>query len=254
MAPTTYVCRADHHRLHPVEARFEAPVPMVRLELGQDHTPDRETPLGSVRGADHLLFSVRDVVARFGGELDRPVARVEIITPARRAGSRFSPIALFFGYARPGDRRPSFFIVEAGTADGEASVLYLGRTLDAELSYATGYHPTPWTSNDQRYRSRLTMAADDEPGELVVEAIHAGASAPHLRITARFERQLAVEAGVPAALTAEAALRVMTIGRALGRDVGLVGRAAASLGELLVDWETRPEPLREEGPPSSRAA
>jgi hypothetical protein len=243
----TYACRAEHQRLHPVHRSFPTFVPMVRVPLAERNTPDFTTSIGTVRADDHLLYSVSDVRREFGDELDRPIARVDLITPARRYGSRFSPIALFFGYEHADDETPSFFIVEAGTADGQPKVLYLARHMDEALLYFTGYHPSPLTMGNQIYHSRLTMDGD-EPVELVVEASADPDTRPHLRILARFEREALEELPTPYASTAEAAVRVMTIGRAIGVDVaGAPGRFLGALGASRLAWNDEP-------PPSSRAA
>ncbi len=248
----TYACRAEHARLHPVARAFDTFVPMVRVSLGEHDTPELVTPIGVVKRSDHLLFSVAEVRAQFGAALERPVARVEMITPARRLGSRFSPIALLFGYERETDAAPSFFIVEAGTADGKPKVLYLAPRMDAELLYVTGYQPTPLSSPEQIYRSRMTMAGPDEPGELVIEAMARLEAAPHLRITARFERETLARTPLPIALTAEAAVRVMAVARDVGVDVGgALGRVLGGLAGAGLAWRRDED---EEPAPSSRAA
>ncbi len=200
-----YLGKATHHRVKaiPPEAKamqseFMLALPMVRVTLPASLTAEGAivaTEIGDVDlRNDHLLGSVDLIAAKYGGAgyLGARPERVDLITPPRSSGSRFAAIALYLGYRHLADRSPSFYLLEAGTATGDAKMIYFSPDMKP-IKHATSYYlPTPFVSMRNTYDGALSMrpAPDEgEPERLVVESRAPGAAESlhhrHRRLRAR---------------------------------------------------------------------
>jgi hypothetical protein len=186
-----YWAHAKHTRKSPANfPAFEGHLAMVRVRL-PDRIPRRfSTPIGTVEPADHLISSVLEANDKYAQPLGYPLQRLELITPPRQL-LRFGAISVFLGY-RESAGLPTCFILEAGTATGQAKVLYLGKTLTTTINRRTGYQPTAFSCSDNAYTGKLTVEAD-EPVRLQVTArdIIAGttSAAPYMEIDVHFAKQ-----------------------------------------------------------------
>ncbi|MEY4577361.1 MAG: hypothetical protein RL701_2064 [Pseudomonadota bacterium] len=186
-----YWAHAKHTRKSPAGyAPFEGHLALVRVRL-PERTPRRfSTPIGTVEPADHLLGSVFEANDKYAQPLGYALQRLDLITPPRQL-LRFGAISVLLGY-RSATGLPTCFILEAGTATGQAKVLYLGKTLSTTINRRTGYQPTAFSCSDNAYTGKLTVAGD-EPLRLQVTArdIIAGttSAAPYMEIDVHFEKQ-----------------------------------------------------------------
>lgn len=243
-----YLAHAAHHRVRAAasadafESEFLGDLPMVRVPLPaalDGSSCAVLTAIGAVDLAnDHLAGSVAIIADQFGAELGYAPARVDLITPARLAGTRFGAIAVYLGYREAADAGPSFYVLEAGTAPGVPRQLYLGAAMDTVIVAPSGYQPTPFSAVDDTYRGWLVVG-DDEPVQLVVQS-----SAPglpfYIQVTVRYERVTLPPVVWPAALILEAAARVAALADALHVPSGEpVEGLLAAIGREL-PWVTEP--------------
>lgn len=244
-----FTLRATHARRTPITSVFTGITQTVRVRLPNDEAATIETPIGEVRPEDHLLPTVAAVRERFGERLDRRFDRVELITSARSAGIRFSPMALYFGYEREDSEVPSFVIYEPGDAMGKPGALYLGATLDTVIEEQAGYKPTPLASPEHWYTGGLRMAANGrDPEVLFMHAAKQRGGEPHFRLHVEYIADAAAE-GSPIGDLVEAALRMLAVQHGVGADQSLIERLIAETGLLLLPWIDRPDnagPLEEQ--------
>jgi hypothetical protein len=239
-----FTLRATHARRTPITSVFTGVTRAVRVRL-PDHTfvegETIETPVGEVRPEDHLLPTVHAVRERFGEQLDRPIARVDLITPARAAGIRFSPMALYFGYEHEDAERPSFVIYEPGDAMGKPGALYLGVTLDAVIEQKAGYKPTPLSSPEHWYSGGLRMGENGrDPAVLFMHASEERGGEPHFRLHVEYDADPEPE-GSPIGDLVEAALRMLAVQQGTGADQNMIEHLVAETGLLLLPWIDRPD-------------
>jgi hypothetical protein len=243
---TYYVAEATHRRATaaPHDA-FVGHLPVVRVRAPQSGEATIHTGGGDVYSGDHLVYSVDDVNAKFANALGYQATRVDIVTPPRLWGARFAAVAAFIGYRDP-NGPPSFYLLEAGMATGEPKVLFFGKTMDTEIVDWSSYTPTPFSAANHRYVGKLAVSATGEPVALSVKAFrkpkngNAFEPNPYIAIDAVYEKATGPSELFPAAITAQAALRVAAIAEALDMDpfhpfTGLM----ADLGNAL-PWLTKP--------------
>jgi hypothetical protein len=243
-----FTLRATHARRTPITAVFTGITQAVRVRLPRDQAVEIETQIGEVRPEDHLLPTVRAVQERFGEQLARPFARVDLITSARAAGIRFSPMSLYFGYEREDSEAPSFVIYEPGDAVGKPGALYLGATLETVIEERAGYKPTPLSSPEHWYTGGLRMAGNGHDPELLY--MHASAQRggePHFRLHVEYAADAEPD-GSPVGDLVEAALRMLAVQHGAGADQNLIERLVAETGLLLLPWVDRPD----NGPPEQQ--
>jgi hypothetical protein len=247
-----YVANATHERPAKGTPNASAPyekfvghLPCVRVSLGATDANSISTKMGSVDPNDHLVFSVREINEQFGTQLGYQAQRVDLITPPRLGDARFGAISVYLGYQDP-NAAPSFYILEAGLATGQAERLYFGKTIDTVIVAQSGYLPTPFSSPNNTYVGRvwLEMNATD-PGELDwlhVEARHDANGPPYIKLAVEYERQAQPVVVWPALITAEAAMRVAAIGHELGMNVpfGPLSPAAAEIALYTLPWVRKP--------------
>ena len=250
-----YLGHADHHRVksmgpnaQPMQSRFNLPLPMVRVPLPPTLTAQSsniQTVLGEVDlRRDHLLGSIDLIAGKYGGAdyLGYRPARVDLITPARSANSRFGAMAVYLGYRRSDDRSPSFYLLEAGTATGDAKMIYFSpamRPIDQVTSY---YLPTPFVTMQYTYSGGLTMQAapnDDEPDQLIVRSYATGDRDPYITVTVKYQRSPTFELPLPIELIADAGARVALIARTMGVSAVDLQNHLANLADNL-QWLEHP--------------
>ncbi len=227
-----YIARARHHRRlrmasnEPFESTFMGNLPLVRVPLprslhGVGQELRIETEIGTVDfSRDHLAGSIEQIVDKYhrpnGGAppLGYEPERVDLITPARLLGTRFAALAVYLGYQRASDAAPSFYMFEAGTALGEAQVLYFAAHMSDTITQRSGYKPTPFSTPNDTYHGWMTMNGD-EPKQMVVQA-----NAPNLpfyiEVTVDYDRVDTPDRTPPAFLTIAATARVAAIASSMG--------------------------------------
>jgi len=227
-----YLGDANHHRVksippaaRPMESEFTMALPMVRVTLPEKIEADQSvlaTEIGDVDlHRDHLLGSVDLIDAKYGAApyLGHRPARVDLITPARAASGRFGAMAVYLGYRNKADRGPSFYMLEAGTATGDARMIYFSPDMKPITSVTSYYLPTPFVSMRNTYSGGLTMAAaplEDEPDQLVVDSHAVGDKDAYIRVTVKYKRAPEMDLPLPSELTADAGARVALIAKTMG--------------------------------------
>jgi hypothetical protein len=227
-----YLAKAVHHRVQSMapaskamESEFVKTLPVVRVALPDTLTEENmiiETEIGDVDlSNDHLLGSIDLIAAKYGDaeHLGWRPARVDLLTPARALGTRFGAIAVYLGYRRAKDRAPAFYLLEAGTATGDAKMIYFSPNMRPISSVTSYYLPTPFVTMRNTYSGGMIMRAppyEDEPQTLVVESRVPGGKDPYITVTVSYERAPTMDLPVPVELTVNAAARVSAIARAMG--------------------------------------
>lgn len=227
-----YLGQADHHRVRsappaaqPMQSEFMLALPMVRVSLPDKLTKDNatiSTEIGDVDLVnDHLLGSIDLINEKYGGAeylAERP-ARVDLITPARAAGSRFGAIAVYLGYRKKTDRGPSFYLLEAGAATGAAKMIYFSPDMKPITNATSYYLPTPFVSMRNTYTGGITMKpapSEDEPDRLIVESRVPGEKDPYITVTVTYQRTPELDLPLPVEILADAGARVSLIAQTMG--------------------------------------
>lgn len=250
-----YTVRGFHHRTRtvqgygPMESEFVGELPSARVRLPRSlrEAKSAETPIGKIDFRnDHLVGSLEEVTRMFGSPeyLGYAPGRVDLITGARRMGTRFGPVSLFLGYQNESDSAPSFYILEGGTALGEPMVVYFSKTIGETPPYFSMFEPTPFSGKDHLYQACLEMDGD-EPKQLRIWARYASRAEPYITITTHFERQAQpdpINEVEPWVFTIEAVLRSASLSAAMGVNNFTregIQQTLAELGDQL-DWVTKP--------------
>lgn len=229
-----YEAWATHSRTAAPHSQFIGKLPLVRFRIPDQGTaqtlPIIHTPAGDLLPNDRLYPSVDVLWSTYGSDpllrLGRP-ERVDMVTPPRLSGARFSAIAVYLCYAKETDPGPSFYILEAGLATGEARMPYLGRSMDAVIIAQTQYNPTAFSQPWHFYRGTLAMDAND-PGEPSVLSIDVFEREPptdqYLNVRVEYRKVSAPVLIDPYQITIIAGARLQAIADALGAPSGLTGR------------------------------
>lgn len=261
-----YLGTADHHRTkgmgataQPMQSRFSLPLPMVRVSLPPTLTAQSST-IQTVMGEvdlrrDHLLGSIDLIAEKYGSTeyLGYRPARVDLITPARAADSRFGAMAVYLGYRRADDRAPSFYLLEAGTATGEAKMIYFSKTMGPIDQVTSYYLPTPFVTMRYTYSGGLTMQAapnDDEPDQLVVRSYATGDREPYITVTVKYQHSPTLDLPLPIELIADAGARVALIAKTLGVSAVELQNHLAHLADNL-QWIEYPRYVAPTPPPAA---
>lgn len=223
-----YEARATHARTAAPHSVFTGSLPVVRFRLPDHGTtqtlPVLHSPAGDILPADRLSPSVdvlwetyrSDPKLKFG----RP-ERVDMITPPRLGGARFSAISVYLCYAKASDAAPSFYILEAGLATGQPRMPFLGRTMDTVIVAQTQYKPTTFAEPFHYYRGKLTMQAG-EPEHLSVEVFRQKPPTDqYIHVTVEYIKLAKPLLTPPFAITVGAGARVQAIADALHIPSGL---------------------------------
>jgi hypothetical protein len=225
-----YIAHAMHARTAAPGSVFTGHLPVVRFRLpshGTNQTLDTlHTPAGDILPVDRLNASI-DVLwetykndgALRAHNTTRP-ERVDLITPPRLHGARFSAVSVYLCYAKATDPSPTFYILEAGLATGQARMPFLGPTMSAEIIEFTQYEPTAFAKRSHIYRGTFDMRPDapSEPLRLVVDVFRKGPPPTDQYISVRvgYEKVQTPSLTYPFLLTVEAGARVQAIADALG--------------------------------------
>lgn len=187
-----YWVTAQHDRDAPSGfAPFTGELAMARVTLPERTPKTFHTAFGTIAPGDHLIDTVFEANQKYAHHLGYEAKRVDLITPARDV-LRFGAISVLFGYKNKTDKKPSFYILEAGTATGQPKVLYLGKKIGDPINAYAGYAPTPFACAQHAYYGVLTAKNDDDPDTLSISSreIENGVSqTPYIRVTIKWELQ-----------------------------------------------------------------
>lgn len=227
-----YLGHAIHHRQKsmgpapkPMESKFTKALPIVRVRLPEKLTAETtviETEIGDVDLAkDHLLGSIDLIASKYSdaAHLGFRPGRVDLLTPARSVGTRFGAIAVYLGYRAAGDKGPSFYLLEAGTATGDAKMIYFSPSMAPITNVTSYYQPSPFVTMQNTYSGGVTMAPaphEDEPLSLLVESRTPGDPDPYLTVLVSYVRSPTIELPMPVELIINAAARIAAIAKAMG--------------------------------------
>lgn len=211
--------RATHTRYGAGSHSFEATLPVVRVQLPESTPTDFETKWGTVYAGDHKIHTAALVRDKYGEFFDDEIGAVFLTTPVRRFGARFAAIATYEVLNKAGVL--TGWVLEAGMATGEAMVLYASPNC-APIVRRSWYQPTPFSSDENVYRGDATFREDGRgPAALLVQVSTPAEKKElrcHLEVNVRYEiiSDITAMDAFPAALTAEAAIRVAAIAVAQG--------------------------------------
>lgn len=181
-----YHATAKHERQVPPIEAFTGRLSMARVPLPQKKPEKFSTVLGEVDPRDHLCATVEELRKKFQSSIAKKIVRADLITPARLHGARFAAISVILGYVQ-GSSSPAFYVLEAGTATGNAKVTYLAPSFADPIVAYTGYRPTPFTRSSHVYTGRLVVDGDD-PKSLRITAHKNSASPPYMKLGVTFAK------------------------------------------------------------------
>jgi hypothetical protein len=246
-----FLAQAVHQRVHPMDSAqpfqsaFLGELPTVRVPLpwALDYLNTQvSTAIGSIDFArDHLAGSVELMARLYAAELGYAPARVDLITPARQDCVRFGAIAVYLGYRNATDTAPSFYVLEAGLATGQAAMLYLGKSMDTTIILPGAYQPTPFSSPNNVYTGQLQVV-NDQPVQLIIRANTPGLPY-YIDVVIDYKPVVVAPDISPLALTLEAIARVAALGNAMHVPTGMPPIAQEVVGELallFLPWLEKP--------------
>jgi hypothetical protein len=255
---TYYFAHATHTR-HTSEGQheFTGDLPMVRITLPSlgpnyaldtTHAESIDTAIGMVYPGDRLLLCLEDAQKYVDDqEAGTTLSRVDLITPARYAGSRFGAIAVYLLYV--GDKI-AHYVLEAGMATGEPRVLYWGPDFKKPITRRSWYAPTMWSKDAHYYVGSLKLTPDMQDIDTLSVDVHpekpTKASKPYVSVRvsyAKYAEGASPRVLSPALLTLEAACRVAAIAMARREQVpemGILTPLFAQLGEARFAWSRLP--------------
>jgi hypothetical protein len=240
-----YAIDARHHRVEPYEADWHGgDCQQVRVTLPQ--APNQAkwiwTELGVVKPSDHLLFSVRQVASVYNAVYGRvpTIGRVDLITGARHLDiDRFAPLSIFLAYENASDELPSFYFLEAGSAQGNPEAIYTTEHMQASVHSPAGFSFTPFACANNWYTGGLRMDASGiEPATVFNSVAQLKDGQRHyFELTANYSliTSGSVEVKWPILAQIEASLRVFAL--AQGMDATVISPPA--LQDLLGDCARR---------------
>jgi len=248
-----YMAQATHSRTIGTNSSFVGNLPLVRVPLPQSGNFDTnlvpviQTGIGALIPEDRLIASV-DMVSELFGHA-QPVARVDLLTPARAPGvkgARFGAFATYLCYANAADLFPSWYILEGGTAPGVPRVLYASQGMDWIVNKQLGYQPTTF-SKVTDWVSGLLVMHGNEPYSLEIRVSDtsgkgpdADPSKPYVQVYIQYIPLPGPSDNNPFGLIIEAAARLSVIGDAIGMDAGITEDIAAFFGAETLNWITKP--------------
>jgi hypothetical protein len=187
-----YWATAVHTRKSPAGFKpFTGEIAMARVTLHKDQPKTYRTAFGTIEKGDHLIDTVYEANQKYAKHLGYSLQRLDLVTPARDI-VRFGAISVFLGYKKASDKKPSCYILEAGTATGQPKVLYLGKKLGDPINAYSGYRPTPFACPDHAYYGTLTAKNGDHPGRLHITSrkVTGGVSQePYMDVDIQFRLQ-----------------------------------------------------------------
>ena len=185
-----YWVEGRHTRKHPSGFEpFVGKLAMARVTLPARNPRDFKTAIGSIIPSDHLIATVEEANDKYEKSLGYKIERLDVITPPRQ-GLRFGAISVMLAY-RAGSTSPSAYILEAGTANGQPKVVFLGKTMDTKINQYSGYQPTPFACSTDAYTGTLSMNGDS-PDELHITArkiVDGKSQEAYMDLTAKFAEE-----------------------------------------------------------------
>jgi hypothetical protein len=180
-----YDIASTHERWIPAYEPFVGHLSMVRVTLPQTNAEARDiqTGIGTVAVGDHIYASVEEFKQTYREPPYSQTTRLDLVTPPRELGVRFGAVSAYLGYVN-GGALPAFYVLEAGTATGDAKVPFACATIDGNIVAYTDYQPTPFALKSHVYRGSLQVVGDN-PDVLNITS-EATAHSPYIRITAKF--------------------------------------------------------------------
>ena len=154
-----YNVDSRHVRLIPKMAVFTGKLSMVRVTLPKTKGVDFQTDIGSVLQRDHLYRSIKEFKKTYPEKPYNQTTRLDLITPPREHGVRFGAISVYLGYTKK-SKKPSFYVLEAGTAIGEPKVPFVCDEIGGQIIAFSDYKPTPFANKSNIYVGTLTGAGD----------------------------------------------------------------------------------------------
>ncbi len=186
-----YWVRATHTRRTPSGFEpFTGELAMARVSLPPTTPGKISTAIGSIDPSDHLIDTVFEANQKYARNLGYCLERVDCITPPRQ-GVRFGAVSVMLGYRKKDDPLPTCYVLEAGTATGQAKVLYLGKTIGSTINAYSGYQPSPFACPSHAYLGTLSLNGDD-PANLTISsrAVENGVSeSPYIQVSVDFSLQ-----------------------------------------------------------------
>lgn len=244
---TLYALTARHHRVEPYEADWVGnDCQSVRVTVPQSADPDASfiTYLGVVKASDHLVFSVDEVVQCYAEAFGSTptVGRVDLITGARHLDlDRFSPISIFLAFTNADDEVPSFYILEAGSAQGNPEALYPAPDMASGVHTQADFSFTPFACAANWYTGALTMDDGGTEPRAIVNSVAQEKDGKRHYLTLSVDYEV-IDPGVvkwPVFAQAEAVLRVC----ALSQGMGVASEIESLLGDCAREvyrWEVEP--------------
>jgi hypothetical protein len=232
----------------PMASEFIGRLPKVRVSLPQTLRPGENdkitTSLGDVyfRTPDHKILDIASFTDKYQKKLGYAPKRMDLITPVRHLGTRFGAISLYLGYRNANDAQPSFYMLEGGTATGDAKMIYFGQTVQTTIERPSYYQPTPFSAVNNQYVGTLAMTQDGRhPSRVVVKSTQPGHQGNYITITMDYQPVPSIDPSWPALLTLQAAARVALIAETMGvKDAVPVQGVLALIGRLHYEWVTPP--------------
>lgn len=245
---TLYKLMAEHSRVAPFSAAFVEECQAVRVTLPQsrENCDAIWTHLGVVKQDDHLIFSVDEVKARYAEVFGGPppnIARVDLVTGARDLDlARFSPLSIFFAYAKESDAVPLFYFLESGSVTGRPEVLYYAPKMGEAIFAQAGFAFTPFACSQNWYTGTLQMNdAGTEPTSVSISVAQEKNGQRHyLTVSVGYEVAEPGPVIFPGAQMIVAVLRVFALGLGLQLDRGLLGRALGEFSLRHTEWQITP--------------
>lgn len=171
-----YVGKVRHHRLHPVEHRFEYSLFMVLIDLGEVDrffgrnllcSQNKWSPI-QFRRSDYLgdpsqplLDCVRNfVLHETGRAIEGPV---RLLTHLRYLGFVFNPVSFYYCYAADGMTLQAIVADVTNTPWGERYAYAIPWQESSQVttySCDKAFHVSPFMSMDQRYGWEITLPSE----------------------------------------------------------------------------------------------
>lgn len=236
-----YTANATHTRKYLPKDAFLGEVPMARVTLAKTTQDAKaiDTKVGTYDPKDHLYASASQLAWKYSAELGpAPVTRVDVITGMRQHGARFGAIGVYLGF-RSNQATPSFYVLEAGFATGQAAVAFLSPHMSDVPPSRSYYQPTPFASDRNFYAGHVDLTAAGDLARLIVQVRNQPTIDPHLTVDVAFVRDDANPNGRwPSSVILEAAARVGYIAQVIGMQTPEV--LFAPIGAHL-PWIHKPE-------------
>lgn len=252
---TYYMANATHTRTLGIHSSFTGHLPLVRYRLpatGNFDThpvPVVSTAIGNLLPQDRKIASVEMVHKLVN--TSQQAERVDILSPARASGpqgSRFGAFATYLCYTNADDPKPSWYILEGGTATGQPRVLYSSQGMTWIINKTLGYVPTAFSKPTDFVSGLLTMNGN-EPKSLEIRVTDTTGDSPwsdpakpYITVFIQYDKRAQPPPNSPVHIILEAAARLGVIGNHLHMPTGVPEDIAAFFGGAGLGWIIEPTP------------